>query len=386
MQNVDEKPQLDREKLALLQLNLTAGVGPRLQSLLLNHFGNAESVFSASGTELLRVDGIGPKVSVAITNGQNFLEAELEWQRCVESNTQLIFRNSSDYPGSLQEIHDPPLVLYVRGDLKPQDMLAVGIVGSRNCTHYGRTQAHRFAQQLAFAGVTIISGLARGIDASAHQGALDANGRTLAVCAPGLNQIYPPEHRDLASTVSQHGALLTESPLQRTALRGLFPQRNRVIAGLSLGVLIVEANRKSGALHTARHAMEQGRDVFVVPGRIDCIASEGCHDLIRDGAILVRHADDVLESLGPSVKPVPVSDATSNPAKGKQVVGVARELVLNEQEFTILNLIEFAPTSIDSVLAKAGMEFSRALSTITVLEMRRLVRRLPGSYIERVTG
>ncbi|WP_437227488.1 DNA-processing protein DprA [Planctomicrobium sp. SH661] len=369
---------IDQESLALLQLNLTSGLGPRLQSLLLNHFGDAQSVFAASGTELLRVDGIGPKVSAAITKGREFKEAQAEWERCCATGTQLLFRTSPQYPASLRETHDPPPVLYIRGDLKEQDLLAVGIVGARQCTHYGRTQAHRFASQLAQAGVTVVSGLARGIDAAAHRGALEGQGRTLAVCAPGLAHIYPPEHKGLAEEITHSGALMTESPLNRTALRGLFPQRNRIIAGLSLGVLIVEATRNSGALHTARHAMEQGRDVFALPGRIDSPASEGCHDLIRDGAMLVRSVDDLLEALGPSIKPVPVNS--------QQVVAVARELNLNEQERAVLNLIDFAPTAIDAVLAQAGMEFSRALSTLTVLEMRRLVRRLPGSYVERVTG
>jgi len=365
----------DPEQLALLQLNLTPGLGPRLQSLLLNAFGSAQEIFAASGSELLRVEGIGPKASVQITRGRPMEEATREWEACRATGTQLIFRSSPLYPASLRETHDPPPVLYIRGDLREQDVLAVGIVGARQCTHYGRAQAARFAGQLAQAGVTIISGLARGIDAAAHRGALEAHGRTIAVCAPGLAQIYPPEHRGLADEIIHSGAILTESPLHRTALRGLFPQRNRIIAGLSLGVLIVEATRQSGALHTARHAMEQGRDVFALPGRIDSPASVGCHDLIRDGAILVRSVEDILESLGPSVRPVNVDEKT--------VVTVARELNLNDQERTVLNLIDFAPTAIDTILAAADMEFSRVLSTLTVLEVRKLVRRLPGSFVER---
>jgi DNA processing protein len=275
------------------------------------------------------------------------------------------------------ETHDPPPVLYVRGDLQQQDALAVAIVGARNCTHYGTAQAGRLAEQLARAGVTVVSGLARGIDAAAHRASLAAGGRTLAVCAPGLATIYPPEHRSLATEIAEQGALLTESPLNRTAQRGLFPQRNRIIAGLSLGVVIVEASRKSGALHTARHAMEQGRDVFAVPGRVDSPASEGCHDLLRDGAILARNADDILEALGPAVRPISTQQT---------IVAVPRELNLNDLERGILNLIDFVPTSIDDVLAAAELESSRVLSTLTVLEMRRLVRRLPGSFVERITG
>lgn len=375
LQTADE---LDPESIALLQLNLTSGVGPRIRSLLLNRFGTAQAVFAASGSELLSVEGVGPKVSAEITRGRGYTSAEEEWARCRQTGTDLIFQNSPRYPASLRETHDPPLVLYVQGTIQESDLLAVGIVGARQCTIYGRQQAHRIAGQLARAGITVVSGLARGIDGAAHRGALEAGGRTLAVCAPGLSQIYPPEHRGLAEEITRQGALLTESPMGRSALRGLFPQRNRIIAGLSLGVLIVEATRNSGALHTARHAMEQGRDVFAIPGRIDSIASEGCHDLIRDGAMLVRSVEDILEALGPGVNKVRTGPQT--------VVAVARELNLNEHEQLILNLIDFAPTTIDAVLSRANMESSRVLSTLTVLEMKRLVRRMPGGHVERITG
>ncbi|SFH82285.1 DNA-processing protein DprA [Planctomicrobium piriforme] len=371
-------PSLDAESLALLQLNLTSGIGPRLQSLLLARFGTAQAIFAASGSEILQVDGIGPKASAAIVSGRNLSDAQEEWNRCCETNTKIIFRHAKDYPPSLNETSDPPPVLYIRGDVLEQDLMAVAIVGSRQCTHYGRTIAHSLANQLARAGVTVVSGLARGIDAAAHRGAIEAQGRTFAVCAPGLAHIYPAEHKQLAEEVTQQGALITESPLDRSAQRGLFPQRNRIIAGLSLGVIIVEATRTSGSLHTARHAMEQGRDVFAVPGRIDTVSSEGCHDLIRDGAVLVRRVEDILDALSPALRPVKTNPQT--------VVAVARELNLNDQERTVLNLVDFSATSIDAVLNRAEMEASRVLSTLTVLEMKRLVRRLPGGNVERVTG
>lgn len=349
-----------------------------MQSLLLARFGNAQTVFQANGSDLLEVDGIGPKISSAIVRSRSFEEARREIDQCRELGVQLRFRNQPDYPRILGEIHDPSPVLYLRGELLEQDELAVGMVGSRQCTHYGKMQAHKIAGRLAAAGITIVSGLARGIDAAAHRGALEAGGRTIAVCAPGLKQIYPPEHKSLADEIAQQGCLVTESPLDRTPQRGLFPQRNRVIAGLSLGVVIIEAGRGSGALHTARHANEQGRDVFALPGRVDSSASEGCHDLIRDGVALLRGADDVLEALGPLMGPVKT--------QAQQLVAVPRELNLNDQERAVLNLIDFVPTSIDAVLAGVEMEFSRTLSTITVLEMRKLVRRLPGSQLERITG
>lgn len=374
MESASNEPT--RRELALLQLNHVPGIGPRILSLLLARFGSAEAVFEASGRELLGIQGVGPKLSAAITASRQFDEARDEWRRCGEQDVTLLFRSQPEYPEPLGQIPDPPTVLYVQGTIEPADGVAVGIVGSRHCTAYGRQQAHRLAAGLARAGVTVVSGLARGIDAAAHQGALEANGRTLAVLATGLLKMYPPEHVDLATSIHGQGAVLTESPLDRSPLPGLFPQRNRIISGLSRGVIIVEAGRRSGALHTARHAMEQGREVFAVPGRIDSRASEGCHDLLRDGATLVRGVDDVLEALGPLSEPVASAD-------GKLVLS-PRELGLNPQEQAILQLIGVEPTPIDQVLATTDLDSSRALATITVLEMKRLVQRHPGGFIERI--
>ena len=368
----------DPETLAALQINLTPGLGPVLQTRLLNRFGSAAAVFNASGSELLSISGISAKLSAALTAGRHCESAIEELDKAQQHGISVVTRNSQDYPRSLVEICDPPPILYIKKELEPTDTMAVAIVGSRHCTHYGRTQAERLAAGLARAGVTVVSGLARGIDAAAHRGALDAGGRTIAVCAPGLLTIYPPEHDKLADEIVSQGALISESPLDRGPQRGLFPQRNRIISGLSLGVVIVEAGRRSGALHTARHAMEQGREVFAVPGRIDSPASEGCHDLIRDGVTLIRDVQDILETLGPPVEPVQTAD--------DRTVHVPRELNLTDQEQAILNLIDTAATPIDQVLVQANMPHSRVLSTITVLEMKKLVRRLPGSFLERTTG
>jgi DNA processing protein len=282
-----------------------------------------------------------------------------------------------EYPTLLAEIPDPPYILFCRGTTEARDALSVAIVGSRRCTLYGRQQAERLAGALARAGMTIVSGLARGIDAAAHRGAIEADGRTLAVLANGLGSIYPPEHKSLSEEVSQHGALLSELPIDFVPLPGLFPQRNRIISGLSLGVIVVEAARNSGALHTVRHAMEQGREVFAVPGRVDSLASEGCHALIRDGVILVRHVDDILESLGPLCSPVQSIHAVD--------VLSPRELALNEFERQVLNLVGMEPTHLDEVLRSCEIEAGRVLSTLTVLEMKRMVRRLPGGYLVRAT-
>ena len=365
----------EQELLPLLRLNLIPGVGSRTQTVLLERFGSAEGVLSASIEQLLQVRGVGRKLAAAISLARETDEALQELERCRQQGVQLFLRERDGYPKMLTEIPDPPPVLYCRGTLLPSDELSVALVGSRRCTVYGRQQAERLANALARAGLTVISGLARGIDAAAHRGALAAKGRTIAVSATGLAQVYPPEHKDLARQIEESGAVLSESRLDQRPVAGLFPQRNRIISGLSLGVIVIEATRNSGALHTARHAMEQGREVMALPGRVDSLASEGCHALIRDGATLVRNADDVLEVLGPPVEPVSRTE--------DDVIHTPRELTLNDQERKVLNLISNEPRHIDEILGATDIEASRVLATLTVLEMKRLVQRLPGSMVVR---
>jgi DNA processing protein len=369
-------PDETSELLDALRLNLVPGIGPRLQQALLEAFGSPAGILAASVQELQQVEGIGPKLSDAIVVRRDPAAAQREFERCRQAGVRLLLRRAADYPRLLAEICDPPPILYCRGQLEPRDELAVAIVGSRRCTVYGRQQAERFASGLARAGITVISGLARGIDAAAHRGALEAAGRTIAVAATGLAQVYPPEHTELAAQIAEHGAVVCESPLDQEPISGLFPQRNRIISGLSLGVIIIEADRKSGSLHTARHAMEQGREVFALPGRVDSLTSEGCHDLIRDGVPLVRNVDDVLEALGPTIKPVPRSET--------ETVHSPRELTLSDQERAILNLVTIEPRLIDEVVRESALESSRVLATLTVLEMKRMLRRLPGGHVVRV--
>jgi len=362
--------------LAVLRLNLIDGVGPRVAQALCERFGGAQAVFAATRQELLAVEGVGPKLAAAILAARHAGDAREELERARSMNIDLLTRGSAGYPRLLEQIADPPLVLSARGALLPRDELAVAIVGSRRSTLYGRQTAQRLAGALARRGVTIVSGLARGVDAAAHEGALAAGGRTLAVLGSGLGHIYPPEHKELATAIAGAGCLLSEYPIMQEPLGGLFPQRNRIISGVSLGVVVVEASRRSGALHTARHALEQGRDVFAVPGRIDSLASEGCHDLIRDGAVLVRGPDDVLEALGHLAAPVAQSETVS--------VGALRELALGEQEREVLNLVPRDPASVDEVLRASPLQASRVLATLTVLEMRSFVKRLPGGMIVRL--
>ncbi len=358
-----------------VRLSLVSGVGPRLRKALLEEFGTASAALAAATADLRRVQGIGGELARRIAAAKDEIDVQAEFDLCAQHGIRILTDHDDDYPRALREIHDPPAVLFIRGQILPQDALAVAIVGARHATHYGIAQAERLAGSLARAGLTINSGLARGIDAAAHRGALAAGGRTLAVLGSGLLNMYPPEHAELAEQVVAHGALISEVAPNSPPLAAAFPQRNRIITGMSLGVMVVEASTHSGALISARHAMEQGREVFAVPGRIDNRMSRGCHRLIRDGAKLVETAEDVLEELGPLVAP------TQN-AAGEAVHHPA-ELLLNNVEQQVLSAIASEPTTIDAVIAQCGLATSQVLSTISVLEMRHLVRRLSGNTLVR---
>lgn len=352
------------------------GVGPRIRRELLDRFGSPRAVLEAAPSELQSVPGVGPKLSRAVVAARDEIDVEAEISLCREEGVTILTESDQEYPRLLREIPDPPGVLFVKGSFQPQDALAIGIVGTRHCTRYGLQQAERLAAGLARAGLTITSGLARGIDAAAHRGALSAGGRTLAVLGSGVLNIYPPEHEKLADEVIEHGALLSEVPPRATPHAGAFPQRNRIISGLSMGALIVEAGDRSGALITARLAMEQGREVFAVPGRVDNRSSRGCHRLIRDGAKLVETIDDVLEELGPLVEAAPREDG--------QVVRHPAELMLNDLEQKVLSAVDTEPTSIDRIVTETGLPVARVLSTVSVLEMRHLIRRTSGSTVMRM--
>ena len=364
------------ELAAELRLCLTPGVGPLLRKALLARFGSASAVFSAPPSALAEVDGVGPKLCRALSAARREVNVEAELDLCREHRITPLLQSQADYPRLLAEIPDPPGVLFIRGRLLPADAMSIAIVGTRHCTPYGLAQAQRLASGLSRVGLTVVSGLARGIDAAAHRGALSAGGRTIAVLGGGVLNVYPPEHEGLAREVIEQGAVLSESPPRAPALGGTFPQRNRIITGLCLGVIVVEAADRSGALISARHAMEQGREVFAVPGRIDSRASSGCHRLIRDGARLVQSVDDVLEELGPLVEAAPRED-------GREIRHPA-ELQLNEIEQQVLDVIETDPTSIDDIVVGSGLPVPRVLSTISALEMRRLIRRVSGNTVMRL--
>ena len=384
------------ELLDSLRLSLISGIGPRTRRALLERFGTSSDVLAAAPSSLREVVGVGPKLVEKIVSAEREVDPRREIEICRENGISILMHpepNGSDvdesqpavgangYPRLLARIDDPPSVLFLRGRIMPCDGMAIAIVGTRHATRYGLAQAEQLAGSLARAGFTIVSGLARGIDAAAHRGALAAGGRTLAVLGSGVMNIYPPEHKDLAEEVAGNGCVISESPPLFKPLGGSFPQRNRIISGLSLGTIIVEAPQRSGALITARLAMEQNREVFAVPGRVDSRASRGCHLLIRDGAKLVQTADDVIEELGPLGESIPRADGQTvrNPAE----LSLNPEIALNEVEQKVLAAIDTEATPIDRVIAETGLPANSVLSTISVLEMRRLVRRLSGSSVVR---
>ncbi len=359
-----------------LTLCLVAGVGPRIRRELLNRFATAEAILAAPEDQLRQVPGVGREISSRIARARHDIDSGREIQLCRDHDIDIVTDLDTAYPRLLREIPDPPGLLFWRGDSQPCDQMAVAIVGTRHATHYGLRQAERLAAGLATAGFTIVSGLARGIDAAAHRAALQANGRTIAVLGSGVLNVYPPEHAKLADSVRTSGAVISELPPLQKPMSGTFPQRNRLITGLSLGVLVVEAAERSGALISASHAAEQGREVFAVPGPADSRTSRGCHRLIRDGAKLVESVDDVLEELGPLVQPLPREDGG--------VVRHPAELKLNDQERKVLDAVRTEPTQVDQLAHDTGIPIHRVLATISVLEIRHLIRRLSGNNVVRL--
>jgi len=366
------------ELIDAVRLALVSGVGPRHRQDLLARFGTPAAVLAANSAELESVGGIGPKIAARIRAARVEIDAEGELALSAEHGIDVLTETSDGYPRPLVQIHDPPGVLFRRGAYLAQDELAIAIVGTRHATRYGVQQAERLAGSLARAGFAIVSGLARGIDAAAHRGALAAGGRTIAVLGSGLLNIYPPEHEALAHDVAESGCLLSESPPRMVPISGAFPQRNRIISGLSLGTIVVEAAARSGALITARHAYEQGREVFAVPGPIDSRLSRGCHALIKDGAKLVESIDDVLAELGPLAENIEREDGST--------IAQPAELLLNDIEQQVLQAIDSSPISLDEVASGCGLPIHRVLSTVSVLEVRRLVRRVSGTQVVRATS
>lgn len=357
-----------------LALRMVRGVGNVAYRALLEAVGNPAALLRTAPSRLESY-GLRPEVARAVAAFNDWPAVTEQLRRLERVRGRLVTWCDDAYPPHLREIRDPPPFLFVSGDLQPDDALAVAVVGTRAPSAYGRQMTRVLCEALARLGITVVSGLARGIDAEAHAAALRSEGRTLAVLGSGIDVVYPSEHHSLFRAVRERGAVVSEFMMGVTPEAENFPHRNRIISGMAMGTLVIEATERSGSLITAQCAAEQGREVFAVPGRIDSLSSQGCHDLIRDGVALVRGPDDILEALGPLMQPVRTADG--------EVVHVPRELSLSDQERAVLNLVTLDPQHVDQLLQSAELETSRVLATLTILEMKRLVRRLPGGYFVR---
>lgn len=374
------EPHYSERVLAEARLASVRGVGPLTRQRLVEAFGSADGVFRAATRDLAAVRGVGPKTAAAIGAAPSAEAIDAMLRDAAERGIGVLTDESDAYPASLRQIHDPPPILYCRGEVLAQDARAVAIVGTRRATRYGLAQAARLAAGLAEAGVTVVSGLARGVDGAAHHAALEAGGRTLASLAGGLNRIYPPEHAKLADRVAAQGALLAEAPPPMPPMSGAFPQRNRIISGLSLGVVVIEAAERSGALITARHAAEQGRDAFAVPGPVDSPQSRGCHRLLQEGAKLVTCVEDILEELSEYAHVMPSRAAAAKggapPAEAPAPAKPQRDW--GEPERSVLGAIDREATSVDRVVEATGLPVEQVLVGLSRLELAGEIRRLSG--------
>lgn len=350
-----------------LHLASLLGIGPKRYAALISHFGSPQKVFAATAAQLSAVTGMDKKGISSILNHGDKRWAREEFSRMEAKGVDLLTLNSELYPHRLRQIYDPPPLLYLRGKLTKEDNLALAIVGSRVATVYGRLIAERLASQLAKGGITIVSGMARGIDSAAHRGALQAGGRTLAVLGCGVDVVYPPENRELMDQITANGAVLSEFSLGSPPEAGNFPQRNRLISGLCLGVIVVEAGQRSGALITAQCALDQGREVFAIPGNINARTSKGANQLIKEGAKLVAGVDDILEELGMAGSPL----AHQPPPQ------------LEGEEAIIFALLCSEPLHVDKIIRQTKYSSSQVLSTLLSLELKGLVKQLSGKQFVR---
>jgi len=363
---------------ALVALNMIDKVGPVRARLLLERFEDPPAILSASRSELERIHGIGPDTADSIVSWEKTVDLKGELERIGKFGCNIVVQSDENYPDLLRQIYDPPVVLYVKGELLPKDKNAVAVVGSRLTTHYGVEVARKLSYQLASLGVTVVSGGARGIDSAAHQGALNAKGRTIAVLGTGINLVFPAENVELFERIAVSGALITQFPFNRKADKQSFPIRNRIVAGMTLGTLVVEANLTSGALITAGMAVDQGRQVFAVPGRIDSPRSKGCHDLIKKGAKLCESVEDILsefEYLFPS----------SNRSLAQRDAPMPPAMELSPAEQAAFDAVDTEERPIDEVIRRSGLPASAATAALFGLEMKRLVRQLPGKLFVKNT-
>jgi DNA processing protein len=358
-----------------LALSFVPGIGAIHYRQLLNRFKTPERVFSASHSELCEVEGIGASHAMAIKGFHDDERVKRELRMIESHGVTVLTLNDPRYPENLIRIPNAPPLIYVKGEIIPEDRMAIAIVGSRMASQYGRTVTFRLARDLAQQGITIVSGMARGIDSFAHQGALSAKGRTIAVLGCGVDVIYPSSNRGLYQEIVSKGAVISELPMGSEPDAGNFPKRNRLISGISLGVAVVEAGQKSGSLITARHALDQNREVFAVPGNINSPKSRGTHFLIKQGAKLVESAMDILEDIAPQI--------AREMGWGKPQIQPKEISGLDEDERALLEIIEFNPIHIDQIISMTSLSPAKVSSLLLNLELKGIVNQLPGKWFVR---
>lgn len=359
----------------LLEAMAVRGLGPTTLRRLLRHFGSWPRAREAGRQELAGL-GLNRETLRALREREAQYDPKEELKKAGDLGIRILPFSAPEFPAALRDQDGLPLLLYVKGELLERDALAIGLVGSRRASLYGRMHGEQLAFELAQAGFTVVSGLAQGVDAAAHEGALKGRGRTIAVLGCGLDRIYPPENRLLAERIAGSGALVSELPLGSPPSATNFPPRNRIIAALSLGIVVVEAARNSGALITARLAGEMGKEVFAVPGDIGRPQTRGPHRLIRDGAKLVETADDIIEEFGPLARPLRVRE-------DDRPIPDPRALMLNHVERQVYDLLDSTPKDIDAIKRESRLSAANVASTLMVLELKRLAVQLPGKLYVR---
>lgn len=365
LSSVDEK-----EYVSWLALARVRGLGRVGFKKLADHFGDPRRAFSASEGELAQVEGLDKESIEGLMTFSEWEEAKREMERVYAAGAKIIPFNASNYPARLRTIADPPPFLYAKGEMREEDARAVAVVGSRSASDYGTRITRDLCHGLASLGFTVVSGMARGIDGEAHEAALAAGGRTLAVLGSGADVVYPPEHEELYQNICRHGAILSELPMGTPPFSYNFPARNRLISGLSLGVVVVEATEKSGSLITAGLALEQGREVFAVPGEAGASRSRGTHRLIRQGAKLVETVEDIVEEIAPQL--LALADA-ARPAAPR-----ALPPDMGADARKIFAMIMEQPLQIDEVIQISGLSPAKVSEVLLDLEIRGFLRQLPG--------
>lgn len=365
-------------RLAYIALNMLDQIGPVRTRKLIAALGTPEAIFAAGPETLVKIPGIGRDVANSIVAGGDKIDPAAEEKKAAKLGLRIVTFLDPEYPPALKEIHDPPLALYIKGDIQPADQHALAIVGTRHATHYGSSVTDRLAYGLAKAGFTIVSGLARGIDTVAHQAALKAGGRTLGVLGSAIDKFYPSENKELGERMATQGAVISEYPLGRPPDRQTFPYRNRIVAGMTTGLIVVEAGEKSGAVITANVALEQGRHVYAVPGRIDNPAARGCHALIKTGAKLVETIDDILDDLQ-MLLPKKIDRQAAELKKTPDVM-------LSPEEAAVIKSLGGGGRHVDEIARECGLAPARLNSLLLGLEMKRVVRTLPGRLVELRDG